>query len=533
MKIINNKVSIIIYFLSVLLIYTNAAEFPFIQELIKSSNLDFKESELSLFLKSQLNEAKIKILGENHNSILMKPNKEEFDGELIEKRILEPSLTEEVIELIRANYNVMVVFHAHWCGHCKNFLPILEKISNNAFVKNWKFVSVQCTGGTICDDFNVKKYPTIKVFSQGQEANFEPSRDYDVLLETLLKIEDSRIIKIKSLEDLSFYNKYFGSISFLIYEVEKNENFLNCVNNIQKSLEVNPFVYFGHIELEQNNSIDFSLLKSTLKLDDPNKKNGIIISGSTIEKFQNELRLYQNVEYSNFESCKTMKNFIIGNQFPIFKNLSVSYLKRLQMTNYKMMILVVNTYSSLIVNEEEIKESSILNSLKSIDYLAGLYHKNNFLKMANDQEQILYSFLDLNSKEDSKILEYFQITSNDIPSIIYYDFSKKKYYSDKKQLTTIQDFIIREQIILKSISEGKFFLVSGNYLEDFFYYFGIELTSTSLMILLLLLFSLLIASIFFLSKACEVEKKISIKKIPEPSLNSKSKSTSKEKKKLD
>lgn len=61
----------------------------------------------------------------------------------------------------------IIAFKAKWCGHCQRLVPEFETASR-AFQANSpvRFATVECPDHqSLCQDFGVKGYPTIKVFS--------------------------------------------------------------------------------------------------------------------------------------------------------------------------------------------------------------------------------------------------------------------------------------------------------------------------------------------------------------------------------
>ena len=77
-----------------------------------------------------------------------------------------------------------VLFYADWCGHCKKFMPTWEKVSKeldeSSSVKLAKFDCSKSSEDTnqqeIMKKYNVKGFPTVLVFENGEVKEFEGER---------------------------------------------------------------------------------------------------------------------------------------------------------------------------------------------------------------------------------------------------------------------------------------------------------------------------------------------------------------------
>ena len=79
--------------------------------------------------------------------------------------------------------NWVIVFYADWCGHCKvfapNFIELAESVNGS---ENLKFGAVDCAADImtkiesedICRVFDIKSYPTIRLFRHGQNDRALP-----------------------------------------------------------------------------------------------------------------------------------------------------------------------------------------------------------------------------------------------------------------------------------------------------------------------------------------------------------------------
>jgi thioredoxin 1 len=71
-------------------------------------------------------------------------------------------------EVINSKLPVIVDMYADWCGPCRYFGPIFEKVSEE-YEGKIKFVKVNVDDSPdIADKYNVKAIPTIMIFENGE-----------------------------------------------------------------------------------------------------------------------------------------------------------------------------------------------------------------------------------------------------------------------------------------------------------------------------------------------------------------------------
>ena len=71
----------------------------------------------------------------------------------------------------------MVLFHADWCGHCKNFMPVWDELSaHNDTQDKVVFIKAECgkpaendEHKNMMNEYNIKGYPTLMVFNSKDE----------------------------------------------------------------------------------------------------------------------------------------------------------------------------------------------------------------------------------------------------------------------------------------------------------------------------------------------------------------------------
>lgn len=88
----------------------------------------------------------------------------------------------EFNDLIQTNPKVIVVFHADWCGPCKQYDKVLsslgEKDLNGTILK--VINADDETYDDVIGDYNIKSLPTTLIFKDGKVANrFSGYRTFD------------------------------------------------------------------------------------------------------------------------------------------------------------------------------------------------------------------------------------------------------------------------------------------------------------------------------------------------------------------
>jgi len=92
------------------------------------------------------------------------------------------SSKEQFAEFTQEHNKVLVMFYAPWCGHCKHAKPDYAKAAKELLGgSDGVLAAVDCTSSSsVCSQFDVKGYPTIKLFVNGKFAeDYKSGRDKD------------------------------------------------------------------------------------------------------------------------------------------------------------------------------------------------------------------------------------------------------------------------------------------------------------------------------------------------------------------
>ena len=109
-------------------------------------------------------------------------------------------------ELIAKNDFVLVMFYAPWCGHCKSFKPAFAAAATRALGR-FVLAKVDCTLETLkglCQEQDVRGYPTIKFFKSGKPQEYTGPRETDGVLAWLEKKTGPAVVTLAESEVAAF-----------------------------------------------------------------------------------------------------------------------------------------------------------------------------------------------------------------------------------------------------------------------------------------------------------------------------------------
>ena len=88
-----------------------------------------------------------------------------------------------------SNQNELMLFKADWCGHCKSFLPVWEKISkdNNLNISFKTFDSDK--NKSDINKYNIQGFPTIIYKVNDQLIEYNGSRDEKSIIDFITKYD--------------------------------------------------------------------------------------------------------------------------------------------------------------------------------------------------------------------------------------------------------------------------------------------------------------------------------------------------------
>ena len=118
-------------------------------------------------------------------------------------------------------------------------------------------MTVNCQNKSICNQFDVKHYPTIKFYIEGHKSSEEPGRDTASILEFIQKQTSPARIDLQSKEEVTNFRTLYGEDTFIVYyDGDKNSEWYKCIEQLAEK-KFKPYFYFGlYVEVDANNIRD-------------------------------------------------------------------------------------------------------------------------------------------------------------------------------------------------------------------------------------------------------------------------------------
>jgi len=92
-------------------------------------------------------------------------------------------LSEANFDALTTTGKWLVKFYAPWCGHCKKLAPTWDELATKAG-ETFSVAKVDCTvHPAVCKKFDVKGYPTLKLFVDGKKYDYSGPRTVEAFMQ--------------------------------------------------------------------------------------------------------------------------------------------------------------------------------------------------------------------------------------------------------------------------------------------------------------------------------------------------------------
>ena len=169
--------------------------------------------------------------------------------------------------------NILVLFYAPWCGHCKKFHPEYEKAATTLRKENLYLAKVDATvEKKLAERFEIQGFPTVKLFIKGKDIEYTGGRKESEVVNWMRKKTGPPTKTISTEEELDKFIKsedvslvYFGNKKEEIEDfsnvARKNEDFqFAVVENeavIKKHTKPGTIVLFKDFDERKNELTNF------------------------------------------------------------------------------------------------------------------------------------------------------------------------------------------------------------------------------------------------------------------------------------
>jgi protein disulfide-isomerase A1 len=139
-------------------------------------------------------------------------------------------LTDDTFDEALKKYdNLMVLFYAPWCGHCKKFHPEYAKAAVTLKKENLILAKLDATvNKKMAEKYKIQGFPTTKLFIKGDAIEYNGGRTEKDVVNWMRKKTGPPTMKLNTVEDVEKFIQenevalvYFGKDSKDIEEYSK------------------------------------------------------------------------------------------------------------------------------------------------------------------------------------------------------------------------------------------------------------------------------------------------------------------------
>ncbi|EGG23870.1 thioredoxin fold domain-containing protein [Cavenderia fasciculata] len=306
---------------------------------------------------------------------------------------------------------------APWCGHCRKLAPIWKNLAVHFKDSDIKIARVNCDDNSgICGEYDVRGYPTIKLFVEGVKKDYKGGRTKDTLIKYIDKMFTGYLINVKDQESL---DKILNDKKIAMIYVAESEESL------------------------KNDPMFDTFKKISFELFDTNSPNFVLSIGhSPIEGVKRGIILKRDGELVQFkQSIEKLPSWMRFNQYSSLTELNdVSFLPMSE--TFKNLVMFVYPIKP---NNEEIEE------LKKIS--------NNII---NPDELTDFVYTYVSNKAYEKFTARYAL--EDLPALLVVREKGEIYYYDPAVK-------VDQESVLKYLNDIKAGNINYQYLDFGKYYF--------------------------------------------------------------
>ena len=277
------------------------------------------------------------------------------------------------------------------CGHCKKMAPVLDKVAPELQGK-LAIGKIDCTiHKSLCNEYKVRGYPTLKYALDGEINDYPGSRDEKSIISFATKMSSPALTPVGSYEDVMEYakTKTAEGVLFLGYDPASTKDeptsFYQVFSQVARKNQASG--YFLWLDPADEDSVKSPAFVKRIEPD-------VIV------------RHLENVETLTVES---LSEWYSTQNVPMVANLGPSNFQKIGNKGRPLAISVAD-----VGNEEQVK--SIKDHM--LDYITKTGNENYY-----------YGIMD--GKKFSKFLEQFNVLQEHTPQFLVLDVPTKTYWQNE------------------------------------------------------------------------------------------------------
>lgn len=156
----------------------------------------------------------------------------------------------------------ITLYHANWCGHCVNFMPIWNKMSSN--IKNQKNINFVAYDDKVINNMsnkpNIQGYPTIRIDINGKSEEYKGTRtENDIFKYIINKLKGGNNITTSNTQ-LSNNNDDNEHSNIPMPNIEGGENISHTatMNDLKTELNNTDSIFLPLLSVESTNNDIYS-----------------------------------------------------------------------------------------------------------------------------------------------------------------------------------------------------------------------------------------------------------------------------------
>ncbi|XP_069840384.1 protein disulfide-isomerase A2 [Dendropsophus ebraccatus] len=306
---------------------------------------------------------------------------------------------------LRTYKYLLVEFYAPWCGHCKELAPKYSKAAETLKEKTSeaRLAKVDATEEKdLSDEFDVKGYPTIKFFLNGNRTghiDYGGRRDTEGLVRWMLRKMEAAAVVVETVSDAEeFIKSHENSVIGFFKDPEDVD--LNIYNEVVANTEDFNFAIAHKEEIFEKFGVT---------------TDSVIYFKSSEEKYD-----YKGDEDLGFDKDELVK-FLMVNSMDLVTEYN-------DQTSEKIFAAKIPNHLLLFINKTAEGQLQLLE---------------NFRQAAPDfKGKVLFVAID-SAGPHAGVLEYFGLTQADIPTIRFINIDQVKKFSfnaDKITAEAVKEF---------------------------------------------------------------------------------------------